>query len=64
MPQVRVKTKTKNRLEKLAEQLVGSPGVETAKHAGMEYVPADQVLSLALEALEESIQAKKGSPKR
>ncbi len=58
MAQVRISEKNKRRLESLAKRLVGAPGVETAKHAGAEYVPADQVVTRALAALEAELERK------
>lgn len=63
MTHIRIKTATKKRLKHLADQLVGTPGVETANYAGTPFVPVDQVLALALAALERELGAKKGPKK-
>jgi hypothetical protein len=56
MPQIRVKSSTKARVQKLAAELLGTPGIEQAKYAGIGYVPADQVIVLAVTQLEAELQ--------
>jgi hypothetical protein len=58
MPHIRVSKKTYAKIHALAKKLVGAPGIETAKHAGAEYVPADQVVTRALAALESELERK------
>jgi hypothetical protein len=64
MTMIRVKESTRQKLQRLAVRLLGTPGVEPAKHSGQQFVPADQVIRRALEALETSLEqpARRPSP--
>ena len=62
MALVRLKTETKSRLDQLGETMLrlsraGAPGIRVADHRAGQYVPADAVISRAIQALEVELEA-------
>lgn len=61
MPLIRVSEDTKDQVDKLARQLLelnqqgGSPVVRISRHRAGSFVSADEVVALALEALQHEI---------
>lgn len=58
MPQIRISTETKERVDRLSKRLLelalreGAPGVRVSRHQAGDFVSADEVISQALTALE------------
>lgn len=61
MPVIRISEKTKQQLEELAIELRGDPRIRSAKHNGQSFVPADQLVSLALETLKKATNGRTSS---
>ena len=61
MPVIRVSKETKKQLELLANDLHGDPRIRHAKHNGQAFVSADQIVSLAVEALKKATHGRLSS---
>lgn len=63
MAGIRVSASTKEKMTKAGLKLLqlaesGAPGVEVVKHSTASWVPADYVISTAMDALLEKLEAK------
>lgn len=61
MPVIRISKETKKQLELLARDLNGDPQIRHAKHNGQAFVSADQIVSLAVEALKKATYGRPSS---